>query len=160
MPTIRTIKAMQGVPGMSQSEIDEFLGNSKTILRLGSVDRNGDPMIHPVWYHFAANRLYLMTGKNSRKVKNMNRKSRVYFSVDTDSQPIKGVKGKGTAIIVKDNRKMLEIAEKIVSKYLGGLDSPMAKGLMDMARSGADAVIEITPSHYSVWDYGKMTAKS
>ncbi len=57
MPTIKTIKAMQGVPGMSQSEIDEFLGKSKTILRLGSVDGKGDPMIHPVWYHYATNRL-------------------------------------------------------------------------------------------------------
>ncbi len=145
---------------MSQSEIDEFLGKSKTILRLGSVDRRDEPMIHPVWYHYATNRLYLMTDKNSRKVKNMNRRSRVYFSVDTDSQPNKGVKGKGTASIVKDDRKKMEIAEKLVSKYLGGLDSPMAKGLIDMVRSGKEAVVEITPTYYSVWDYGKMTPRS
>ena len=145
---------------MSQSEIDEFLGKSKTILRLGSVDLKDEPMIHPVWYHYATNRLYLMTDKNSRKVKNMSRRSRVYFSVDTDSTPNRGVKGKGIASIVKDDRKMMEIAEKIVSKYLGGLGSPMAKGLIDMVRSGKEAVIEITPSYYSVWDYGKMAGGS
>lgn len=155
MSTVKTFKAMQEVPGLSQSEIDEFLRSSKSILHLGTIDQKGEPLIHPVWYHYASNRLYIITDKNSQKAKNMSRKSKVYFSVDTEASPYKGVKGKGTTSTVKDTGKALAIAEKIVAKYMGGLDNPIGKGLMKEVRSGSEVVIEIAPNYYSVWDYGK-----
>ena len=150
---------MPSVPGMSQPEIDEFLANSKILLRLGTVDLKGDPMIHPVWYHYTNGKLYLMTYKNSLKVRNMNRKNAVYFSVDTEATPTKpnkGVKGKGTATIVKDAGKSVSISEKIVTKYLGSVDSGLGKGMMDEVRRGSEVLVEISPSYFSTWDYGKM----
>src|SRR3989442_15677066 len=150
---------MPSVPGMSQPEIDEFLANSKILLRLGTVDLKGDPMIHPVWYHYMNGKLYLMTYKNSLKVRNMNRKNAVYFSVDTEATPTrpnKGVKGKGTATIVKDLGKSVSVSEKIVTKYLGSVDSGLGKGMMDEVRRGSEVLVEISPSYFSTWDYGKM----
>ena len=150
---------MPSVPGMSQPEIDEFLANSKILLRLGTVDLKGDPMIHPVWYHYMNGKLYLMTYKNSLKVRNMNRKNAVYFSVDTEATPTKpnrGVKGKGTAAIVHDAGESLSISEKIVTKYLGNADSGLGKGMMDEVRKGSEVLVEISPRYFSTWDYGKM----
>ncbi len=157
MSTVRILKAMQGVPGLTQSEIDEFLRSGKSLLRLGSLDQKGEPLIHPVWYFYTGNRLYIMTRKDSRKAQNITRKSKVYFSVDTDATPHRGVKGKGRASFVKDTGKAIAIAEKTVTRYLGGVDNPMGKSLMDATRAGSSVVIEITPSYYSVWDYGKMS---
>ncbi|HVH14293.1 MAG TPA: hypothetical protein VNA15_01065 [Candidatus Angelobacter sp.] len=49
---VKVHKAMPNAPGMEQSEIDVFLASPKTPLRLGTVDSKGDPMIHPVWFHY------------------------------------------------------------------------------------------------------------
>lgn len=137
------------------AEAEDFLAKQKTPMRLGTVDRDGDPQIHPVWYHFASGRLYLMSDKNVRKIQNIRRKNNVYFSIDTDATPNKGVKGKGTASIVTDSSKMITIAEKIVTKYLGDSKVGYGKGLMESVKNGEEVVVEIIPMYYSVWDYSK-----
>jgi nitroimidazol reductase NimA-like FMN-containing flavoprotein (pyridoxamine 5'-phosphate oxidase superfamily) len=146
---------MSDTPGMSQSEIEEFFRNSKTLLRLGTIDEKGGPMIHPVWYYYDDERLYILTSKNSRKAKNMERRRKVYFSVDTEIEPYKGVKGKATTSLVKDSAKVQTITERMITKYMGSLDNPGAKYMMDGVKSGSEEVVEIAPAYYSVWDYGK-----
>ena len=84
------------------------------------------------------------------------KRSSVYFSIDTDATPNKGVKGKGTAQIITDSKKAILIAEKIVTKYLGDSKSGYGKGLMESVRSGKEFVVEIVPKYYSVWDYSKV----
>ncbi len=140
---------------MTREEVEDFLSQGKLILRLATVNREGDPEIQPIWYHYANGRLYLMTGPNSRKMQNISRKNRVYFSVDTEISPYKGVKGRGTARTVTDRSLAVSVAEKIGVKYLGSLENPMAKGYRESVRAGKEAVIEITPDFFSVWDYGK-----
>ena len=88
---------MPNAPGMDQSEIDTFLANSKTPLRLGTTNAKGEPNIHPVWYHYATNKLYFMSYKDAVKVRNLKHNKTVYFSIDTDAMPNTGVKGRGTA---------------------------------------------------------------
>ncbi len=70
--------------------------------------------------------------------------------------PYSGLKGKGMARIVKETGRALPIVQRIVTKYLGD-KSGLGKRMVDAARSGSEIVIEIIPSYYSVWDYGKMT---
>jgi|SRR5919108_711372 nitroimidazol reductase NimA-like FMN-containing flavoprotein (pyridoxamine 5'-phosphate oxidase superfamily) len=147
---------MANAPGMTEVEVENFLSKQKTPMRLGTSEVNGDPQIHPVWYHFENGKLYLMSDKSVRKVQNIRRKSTVYFSVDTDAVPNKGVKGKGNAKILTEPAKIVPLAEKIVAKYLGDAKGGMGKGLVDSVKSGSEVVVEITPHYYSVWDYSKM----
>ncbi len=146
---------MPNAPGMDQSEIDTFLASSKTPLRLGTTNSKGEPNIHPVWYHYMTNKLYLMSYEEAVKVRNLKHNKTVYFSVDTDAMPNRGVKGRGTAIIVKDTGKALSLSEKIVAKYLGDLNSSMAKNMVDEVRKGSEVLVEITPHYFSTWDYTK-----
>ena len=146
---------MPNAPGMNLSEIDAFLASSKTPLRLGTTNSKGEPNIHPVWYHYATNKLYFMSYKDAVKVRNLKHNKTVYFSVDTDAMPNTGVKGKGTAVIVKDTGKALLVSEKIVAKYLGDLNSSMAKNMIDEVRKGSEVLVEITPHYFSTWDYTK-----
>jgi len=85
---------MPNAPAMEQSEIDVFLASSKIPLRLGTVHSTGDPMIHPVWFHYSNGKLYLMSIKENRKVQDIRGKKTVYFSVDTDGRPQQACKGK------------------------------------------------------------------
>jgi nitroimidazol reductase NimA-like FMN-containing flavoprotein (pyridoxamine 5'-phosphate oxidase superfamily) len=146
---------MPMAPGMDRSEIDTFLVSSKTPLRLGTTNSKGEPNIHPVWYYYMTNRLYLMSYKDAVKVQNLKHNKTVYFSVDTDAMPNRGVKGKGTATIIKDTGKALSVSEKIVAKYLGDLDSSMAKNMVDEVKKGSEVLVEITPQYFSTWDYTK-----
>jgi len=140
---------------MDQPEIDAFLASSKTPLRLGTTSSKGEPNIHPVWYDYVNSKLYLVSYKDAVKVRNLKQNKTVYFSVDTDAMPNTGVKGKGTAIIVKDTGKALSLSEKIIAKYLGDLTNSMAKNIIDQVRKGSEVVVEITPHYFSTWDYTK-----
>ena len=149
-------KAMPNAPGMEQSEVDIFLSSSKTPLRLGSVDSEGDPMIHPLWFYYLNERLHILSLKDNLKVRNIRGTNRVYFSIDTDAEPHKGVKGKGTAMILADIGKAVPISEKMISKYLGDPNTGMAKRIMDGIRNGTEVLVEITPLYFSTWDHSKM----
>jgi len=140
---------------MSKSEIDGFLQGGKMILELGTVDKNGDPMIHPVWYYYMNDKLYIETSKNSQKASNIRRKNTVYFCVDDEHAPYKGVKGRGIAKLIEDVKETTPIAEKIMIKYTGSLDNDVAKMLMNAVKSGLSIILEVTPKYYASWDYSK-----
>jgi len=154
-----TVKIYNASPGfgvaMSKSEIDNFLQNSKLNVQLGTVDKNGEPMVHPVWYYYTDDKLYIETSKNSQKANNIRKKNTVYFCVDDEQMPYKGTRGKGTAKIIEDVKKTTPIAEKIMIKYTGSLDNPIAKMLMDAVKAGLSVILEVTPHYYSTWDFSR-----
>ena len=140
---------------MDWAEIDTFLASSKTPLRLGTTNAKGEPNIHPVWYDYVTNKLYFMSYKDALKVRNLKHNKTVYFSVDTDVMPNTGVKGRGTAVIVKDAGKALSLSEKIIAKYLVDHNSSISKNMVDEVRKGSEVLVEITPHYFSTWDYSK-----
>ena len=152
---MKIMLAEPGVLGMTKPEIDSFLGSGKMIMRLATLDSNGDPVIHPVWYLYEKDRIYFFTG-NNRKLQNITRRGRVYFSIDTDAMPNKGVKGKGTARIIKEEDKRVALGERIVRKYMGDSETEYAKALLGYVRGSKSIVVEIVPRYYTVWDYSKM----
>ena len=92
----------------------------------------------------------------SKKVQNIRRNpGKIYFSIDEEKYPYKGVKGRGVARIFEDIQKNLPIVEKINMKYLGTLKHPVAKMIIENTKNGVEVVIEIKPKFFSAWDFGK-----
>ena len=156
-----TLKVIQALPGMpkavTESEVNNFL-QSKLNIQIATIDEEGHPMIQPTWFLYEddTGKLYTGTQKMTRKVQNIRRNpDRIYFSIDDENYPYKGVKGRAAARISEDIAKNLPIVEKINLKYLGTLEHPLAKMLMENTRSGTEVVIEITPKFFSAWDFGK-----
>jgi general stress protein 26 len=115
-------------------------------------------VIQPVWFLFDndSGKIYTGTAKMTKKVKNIQRDpNKIYFSIDEENYPYKGVKGRAVARISEDIEKNLEIVEKINLKYLGTLEHPLAKMLMENTSNGIEVVIEITPKFFSAWDFSK-----
>ena len=148
--------AMGSAYSMTEEEVDKFL-ESKLNLQLATIDESGDPDIQPVWFEYDKDKksLFIMTPKTSKKAQNIRRKSKIYFSIDDENFPYKGVKGKGEAKVLEDEQKIMLLVEKINMKYLGTLDHPIAKMLIDNTRNGIETVFEITPKFFSTWDFGK-----
>jgi general stress protein 26 len=144
------------IPVMNEQEVINFL-QSKLNLQLATIDENGDPNIQPVWFDYEkdSEKLHVMTSKMSNKVRNIRRKPNVYFSIDDENFLYKGVKGKATARIIENHQKVVSMAEKINIKYLGTLEHPLAKMLMEFAQNGTEILLEISPKFFSTWDFAK-----
>ena len=153
---MRIIGAIGDAHSMTENEVGSFL-ERKLNLQLATIDKMGDPNIQPIWFDYDKDKkkLFVMTPKASKKVQNIQRKSKIYFSIDDESFPYKGVKGKGEVDILEHTDKIMSIVEKINLKYLGTLDHPLAKMLIDNTRKGIETVLEITPKFFSTWDFGK-----
>jgi PPOX class probable F420-dependent enzyme len=157
------VKVIQALPGMpntvTEAEVGKFL-QSKLNIQLATIDEDGYPIIQPVWFHYDTDsgKIYTGTQKMTKKVENLKRNpDKVYFSIDDENFPYNGVKGKGVATISEDRDKNLKIVEKINLKYLGTLEHPLAKMLMENTKNGTEVVIEITPRFFSAWDFAKAT---
>jgi general stress protein 26 len=153
---MKIIGAMGTSSAMTEEETDRFLLESKLNLQLATNDEMGDPNIHPVWFKYDKDekRLFVITSKMSKKVQNIRKKSNVYFSID-DENPYRGVKGKGVATLIENPDEIMPKVEKINLKYLGTLDDPTAKMMIESTKSGINALIDIKPKFFSTWDLTK-----
>lgn len=155
------MKLFNASPGFGQQmtleETQRFLISDVRNIYLGTLDDKSEPNIHPVWFYYdnQKNKIYVETAKSSKKIQNLNQKNVIYFCIDDSTPPYKGVRGKGKTKISTDIDFNYFIAEKIMIKYLGNLDHPMASVLLENVRKGQSVLIEISPKYFSTWNYGK-----
>ena len=151
------MKIVHASPGFgskfNEEQTLDFLSKGKLNLLLGTIDEKGEPNVHPVWYLFENGKLYIETSKTAKKVNNARKKNTVYFCIDDEKMPYKGVRGKGTVRISEDVKANIPIAEKIMIKYTGNLDNKVAKFLMDGVKNGFSVLLEITPKYFATWDH-------
>lgn len=154
---MKIVNATSEIPGMTRGEIEKFL-DSKLNLQLATTDDQGEPNIQPVWFYYDKDgeKLLITTSKLARKTQNLRNKPVVYFSMDDENPPYKGVKGKGIATLVEDPNRTVPQGDRISMKYLGTLDHPIAKMISEGSKNGDNVLIEISPKFFSTWDYGKM----
>ncbi len=80
--------------GMTKEEIDRFL-ESKLMLQMSTIDELelGEPNIQPVWFYHDKNREkhLVIISKIAKKTKNLRNKPILYFSIDDENFPYKGV---------------------------------------------------------------------
>ena len=153
------MKILNANPGMSQpmteNGLKTFLESEKLNMHIGTVTNSNQPNVHPVWYYYdsKANKLYFETGTESKKLANIRANKLVYFCIDTSVFPYKGVRGTGTARISEDLKFNVPVSEKLMLRYLGSLEHPMAQQLLGYAKSGDQLTVEITPKYFSTWDF-------
>ena len=154
---MKIVAANPAIPGMKREEAERFL-ESKLNLQIATVDEKGEPNIQPVWFYYAKDegKLLIITSKLAKKTQNLRNRPTIYFSIDDEKPPYRGVKGKGNANVVEDPSRIVPQAEKISMKYLGTLDHPAAKEMADRSRNGEGVLVEISPKFFSTWDFGKM----
>ena len=154
---MKIISATSEIPSMTNEEAEKFL-ESKLNLQLATIDEQGDPNIQPVWFYYDKDeeKLWINTSKFAKKTQNILKRSTIYFSIDDENPPVRGVKGKGIATIIDDLKIVVPLGEKIGLKYLGTLDHPIAKMISEDSKKGGVVLVEISPKFFSTWDYGKM----
>jgi PPOX class probable F420-dependent enzyme len=154
---VKIVNATYEIPGMTGEEVERFL-ESKLNLQIATIDKQGDPNIQPVWFYYDKDegKLLITTSKLAKKTQNLRNRPTIYFSIDDEKPPYKGVKGKGIATIIEDPNRIVPKADRISMKYLGTLDHPVAKMITDHSKKGEVVLVEISPKFFSTWDYGEM----
>jgi uncharacterized pyridoxamine 5'-phosphate oxidase family protein len=147
----------EGKP-LSEQDIKDFLTTKVLNVHLGTVDESGHANIHPAWFYYddTKEKIYVETGRHSKKMENLTRNDTIYFCIDDPSPPYKGVRGKGKVKVFYDVNFNVLIAQKIHLRYLGNLEHPIAHELDDAIKKGQSVVLEISPKYYSTWDYTKQ----
>ena len=132
------------------SKKDEFLKTQK-ILRLATIGKNKTPHIVPVWYRYSGKKIYIGTNTRTQKAKNLKKNNRVSFCVDTgvNAPNIYGVMGQGKSNLILEEKKVKNIAKKILLRYFKTIENKSAKELLN----DTDCIIEIIPEKISVWSY-------
>ena len=127
----------------------ELFDNAKIPLRLAVKTESGFPTIVALWSLREDGKIYCATRARSYVVSKIKAESKVGFEVSTEAPPYKGVRGWGRARIVPERGE--EILRRLLIKYLGGVDSPLArKLLLDM---DGEVAIEIEPVWIKGWDF-------
>jgi pyridoxamine 5'-phosphate oxidase-like protein len=156
------LKILHDSPGsgtpLSEQDIKDFLTTKVLNVHLGTVYENGHANIHPAWYYYddSKEKIYIETGRHSKKMENLSRNKTIYFCIDDPSPPYKGVRNKGSVEVHKGVNFNVLIAQKIHLRYLGNLEHPIAHELEDAIKEGQSVILEISPKYYSTWDYSKQ----
>jgi general stress protein 26 len=155
------LKILDASPGygepLNEKDTKDFLTTKVLNIHLGTVDENGDANIHPAWFYYDSSKekIYVETGRQSKKIENLSKNDKIYFCIDDPNPPYKGVRGKGSVKVHEDINFNILIAQKIHLRYFGNLEHPIAHELVDAIKNGQSIVLEISPKYYSTWDYSK-----
>jgi general stress protein 26 len=89
-------------------DINDFLSIH---IQIATIDPEGYPAIHPLWclYERASGKIYVGTQKMTRKVQNILRNpDKIYFSIDDENYPYRGVKGRRYQEYLKIYRRIIQ----------------------------------------------------
>ena len=120
---------------VTEEEVDSFL-ERKLNLQLATNDEDGYPSIQPLWFLYDKEygKIYISTQKTTGKAHNLSKNfDKIYFSIDDENLSYNGVKGRKGRKIRKYSWSRT-IMEKIIVKYLGTMDNPLAQMFWKMLK--------------------------
>jgi nitroimidazol reductase NimA-like FMN-containing flavoprotein (pyridoxamine 5'-phosphate oxidase superfamily) len=117
------------------------------VCRIATASSEGQPHLVPVCHVLAAGKLYIGSGDDGAKVRNLRTNPRVTVTVDLYSDYWAGLKGvmvQGTAKVIERGPAFQRARKKLYEKY--------PQYPKEAALSPSDSVIlEITPTHVFSW---------
>lgn len=117
------------------------------VCRVATVNAEGQPHLVPVCHAFAGGKLYIGSGDDGAKVRNLKTNPKITVTVDLYSDhwaSLKGVMVQGRAKLIERGPAFQRAKKKLYEKY-----SQYAK---EAALAPSDSVIvEITPTHVFSW---------
>ena len=79
------------MPGMTAQEVFEFLGEPGHLVRIGSVDPEGNPLVVPTWFILEQDRFLVTPRERSSWFANLAANPQVCFTVDESVPPYRKV---------------------------------------------------------------------
>jgi general stress protein 26 len=132
---------------IKQQTIDYVASHQQ--MTLATVTPDGKPLARTVDYVTDGADIYIGTGMNSHKVRDIQGNPYVAYTVDeiyTDWSQIQGAQMQGTATIITDEAELNRIGKLFIEKFPVLADMPMGPDV---------AIVKITPTEGFFLDYRK-----
>ena len=133
----------------SMDAIERYLRTGVLPVRLASIAADGSPVVLSLWYLYEEGSIWCATQRTSRIIARLEREPRCGFEIAADSIPYRGVRGRARATI--DVHRGATLLPRLLSRYLGGTDSPLASWLL--ARAQHEVAIRLDHMRVSTWDF-------
>lgn len=133
-----------------------YLEEMRIPVRLSCVTENGWPVVLSLWYTYLDGAIYCATQTHAKVVSYLRHEPRCGFEIAADEPPYKGIRGHALAML--EPERGAEILDRLLLRYLGSLDVPLAVKLRQKA--AAEVAIRLQPVKVFQWDYEKRMASS
>ena len=127
----------------------EFLDKTRIPIRIACKMKNGWPTVVSLWYMHSEGRIYCATQKRAKIVDYLLIDNRCGFEIAEDLPPYCGIRGQAEARI--DSSLGPEVLQKLLVRYLGDIENPLARKLL--AKRDSEVAIILEPSRIFTWDY-------
>ncbi|MDN5894185.1 MAG: pyridoxamine 5'-phosphate oxidase family protein [Nocardioides sp.] len=147
---------------MDEAELEDFL-RANTKVQVATIQRDGAAHLTTLFYDLLeSNRIAFWTYGRSQKIRNLERDPRITCLVEdgTDYFELRGASIKGTAEIVRDQDRLLEIGTAVAMRMVGvkRSDELGEIGIGEVRRQAQKRVaVIVTPDRISTWDHRKMS---
>ena len=126
-----------------------YLESTRIPLRLASRTESGWPINLSMWFLYEDEALYCATSNSARIVRYLEKDPRCAFEVASDLPPYCGVRGQAEGGILP--QRGAEILERLLQRYLGGSDNPLAVQLLE--KSAEEVAIRLEPVTVHAWNF-------
>lgn len=130
-------------------EVSELLSEAHVSV-IGTVDPAGRPALAPVWHLWRDGVAYVLTSRDSRKWRNIQRNPRVSLCVDTKVSPYRAaiVEGQADEAALDYSTLLRELAVHYLGKSRGNAYADNSTSTPDDS-----VVLRIVPSRVISWAY-------
>lgn len=135
--------------------VEGFLRSTVIPMRLATQGSEW-PLVQSLWFLFDDAALWCCTQQDSVVAKRLRSEPRCAFEIAGDDPPYRGVRGRGVASL--DPRPASDLLERLIARYLGGGESPLASWLRSRVEN--EVAIRIGTLAVSSWDYSARMQRS
>lgn len=145
---------------MTPAEVQEFLA-ARMKVQVATVGPDGTPHLTTLFYVLTEGRIAFWTYGASQKIRNLERDPRISCLVEDGEEyaELRGVSIRGTAEVVRDHERVVDIGEEVAARMAGVEDFTV---LGDLGRAEVDrqarkrVAVVVEPDHVATWDHRKM----
>ena len=136
--------------------VERYLAQTRIPIRLSCINGSGWPVVLSLWYLYEDGNLYCATPEKAKVVGYLRAETRCAFEIASDEPPYCGVRGRALATI--EPGRGMEILERLLQRYLCGIDNPLAQGLL--SRQEPEVAIRLEPQSRYVWNFADRMVDS
>jgi nitroimidazol reductase NimA-like FMN-containing flavoprotein (pyridoxamine 5'-phosphate oxidase superfamily) len=133
----------------SLAEHEEYLDITRIPLRLACTTSSGWPVVLSLWFVYTDGALFCATREDARVISYLDRNASCAFEIASDQPPYCGIRGQAKATLTR--KRGVEILEKLIERYLGGSDNPLAEFLLK--DKDQEIAIRLDPVTLHTWDF-------
>ena len=140
----------------TSDEIAGFLVESVIPMRIAVTTESEWPLVLSLWFVPDGLDLLAATRPTSTLVRCLEARPRCGFEVAGDAPPSRGVRGRATVEL--GHRDGADTLDRLLTRYLGGLTSPLAETLR--ASADDEVRLRLRPESLTSWDFRQRMASS